>query len=132
MGLGLCPKCGSLQGVAIACRHVAVAASGSAPRFDAEFREYGDADDADLGIIYGVAFCRGCIDRLGLPPSGAFASRAVVDAASAEVDGVCGGCLQRWLGGGSAVAQRPNQALQPTAGAGRLSQTRCSLGPRRG
>ena len=101
MGLGQCSKCGSLRGVAIACRHVVAAASDSTPRFEAEYREYGDADDTDLGVIYEVTFCRGCIDRLGLPPSGAFVSQALVDAAIAETDGVCGGCLQRWLDGAS-------------------------------
>ena len=48
MGLGHCPKCNSLQGVALACRHVTAATSSDATRIDAEFRQYGDADDADL------------------------------------------------------------------------------------
>lgn len=97
MGLGYCPKCDSLQGVGLACAHVAAAAARPAPRFDAELLEYGDVDDMHLGIIYWVAFCRACIERLALPQSGTFASRAVVDAACLEVEGVCGGCLHRWL-----------------------------------
>lgn len=97
MGLGHCLKCGSLQGVALACSHVVAAASSAAPRVDAEFHRYGDADDADLGLIYPVTFCRACIDRLRLPPDGAYASRAVVDEACGAVEGVCGGCLERWL-----------------------------------
>ena len=105
MGLGYCPKCGSLQGVALACPHVVAAASSAALRFDAEFRRYGDADDADLGLIYPATFCRACIDRLGLPPDGAYASRAVVDEACGAVEGVCGGCLELWLTGSAPDAE---------------------------
>jgi hypothetical protein len=112
MGLGHCSRCGSLQGVALACRHVVAAASSAAPRFAAEFLRYGDADDADLGLIYPATFCRACIDRLGLPPNGAYAPRGVVDAACGEVDGVCSGCLQRWLDApmGSEPAAAPDPA----------------------
>jgi len=92
-----CTECGSLQTVAITCGHVVVAASRSAPCFESEFREYDDADAADLGVTYGVTFCRGCFDRLGLPPSRATVPRAVVAAAISESGGVCGGRLRRWL-----------------------------------
>jgi hypothetical protein len=97
MGLGYCSKCGSLQGGALACPHVVAAARSGAPRFDAELRRYGYADSADLGLIYPVTFCRSCIDRLGLPPDGAYASEAVVDAACGEAECVCGVCLRRWF-----------------------------------
>ena len=103
MGLGQCPRCGSVQGVGLACLHVTAAVGAAASRFDAEFREYGDAADPDLGMICGAVFCRRCIDRLALPPSGAFVPPAVEAAASEVVEGVCGGCLARWVGGPDAA-----------------------------
>ena len=93
MGLGHCQKCDSLTGVALACPHVAAAASSAAPRFDAELRRYVDTDGAES--IYPVTFCRACIERLGLPPDGAHVSREFLEVV--EVEGVCGGCLQRWF-----------------------------------
>ena len=97
--MGECPKCGSVQGVGLACRHVAVGVAAAVPRFDAEFREYGDAGNPALGIICGAVFCRSCLDRLALPPSGMLVTPAVEAAAGGVVEGVCGGCLGRWLGG---------------------------------
>jgi hypothetical protein len=98
MGWGHCPKCDSLQGVARACRHVVDAVSASAPWFDAEFREFRDEGSPEGERVLGAFFCRACIDRSSLPPSGSPALWAVVDAAGGEVEGVCGGCLRRWLG----------------------------------
>jgi hypothetical protein len=105
MGLILsCEKCGgSQQGIAIACRHVVSAVKTSAPWFDADYRAYGDVDDSDLGIIYMVFFCLPCIDRLGLPPNGTYLSKKLADSACAETDGVCGGCLGRWMAEGKTV-----------------------------
>ena len=99
MGYGYCSKCESMQGVALACKHVVAAIASGDICVDASNLEYGDADDRDLGITYCVTFCQGCIDRLALPPSGAFLARTVVDEACGAAEGVCGGCLVRWQEG---------------------------------
>ncbi|HEY1191657.1 MAG TPA: hypothetical protein VGE74_28750 [Gemmata sp.] len=110
MGLGYCQKCGSDQGVALACRHVVAAITASAPRLGAEYREYRDEGEPGREPVLGAAFCRECIDRWSLPPSGTPAMWAVVDAAAGEVEGVCGGCLRRWL---AAPDAEPGAAPDP-------------------
>jgi hypothetical protein len=96
MGIVICSKCESTTGIALVCRHVAIAVANGDIRIDVSDLEYGDADDQDLGFIYGITFCQACIDRLALPASGAYLARAVADEVCGDLQGICGGCLARW------------------------------------
>lgn len=96
MGIMICSKCELTTGIALVCRHISIAVANGDFRIDVSNLEYGDADDADLGIMYKMTFCQACIDRLVLPASGAYLARAVADEVCDEFQAICGVCLARW------------------------------------